>query len=437
MPYQKHTWQKDEAGGTPITAVKLNEIEAQLEANDLANQGSAASTRMGTLYEEKGLSAGTKTSIATDVANPETAIGGALSTAFVASSGPVDKSGTWRFLDAFPEVKGAAAEPVSYDSGAVAAAAWDIRKTGSGRLFHLVNADTSGSGDLIALGLDEGATNGMLVANKANGSGVIIGNHPSATKPGFQVTNYSQSSASGTTFLMYDLAASTKFIANNGQSFPNAQTTLGSTTLTCVGANFTSADVGSIIASTTSIDGTGIDTGTTIASVTNSTTVVLSKPAVSTSTRVNIIVSGRAYSTTQRMVEYFRPDGYPFLIQRVARTEFFQNVDFYASTANGSTTNQSYVRHANNALMFYQYTGSTFVNSRIMMADSSTMVFRMYAAASAGTESVYTDMLKIKKDSLGFFGATPVAQPVLATGATHTVDDVITTLQTLGLVKQS
>lgn len=39
--------------------------------------------------------------------------------------------------------------------------------------------------------------------------------------------------------------------------------------------------------------------------------------------------------------------------------------------------------------------------------------------------------------SLGFFGTTPIAQRVLATGAGRTVDDVITALQAYGLVKQS
>lgn len=38
---------------------------------------------------------------------------------------------------------------------------------------------------------------------------------------------------------------------------------------------------------------------------------------------------------------------------------------------------------------------------------------------------------------LGFYGVTPVARQVLATGAGATVDDVITALQNLGLVKQS
>jgi hypothetical protein len=38
---------------------------------------------------------------------------------------------------------------------------------------------------------------------------------------------------------------------------------------------------------------------------------------------------------------------------------------------------------------------------------------------------------------LGFYGVTPIARAVLATGAGATVDNVITALQNLGLVKQS
>lgn len=39
--------------------------------------------------------------------------------------------------------------------------------------------------------------------------------------------------------------------------------------------------------------------------------------------------------------------------------------------------------------------------------------------------------------TLGFYGVTPVARPVLATGTGKTVDNVITALQTLGLVSQT
>jgi hypothetical protein len=38
---------------------------------------------------------------------------------------------------------------------------------------------------------------------------------------------------------------------------------------------------------------------------------------------------------------------------------------------------------------------------------------------------------------IGFYGVTPITRALLATGAGHTVDDVITALQNLGLVKQS
>lgn len=38
---------------------------------------------------------------------------------------------------------------------------------------------------------------------------------------------------------------------------------------------------------------------------------------------------------------------------------------------------------------------------------------------------------------IGFYDVTPIAQAVLATGGGATVDNVITALQNLGLVKQS
>lgn len=40
-------------------------------------------------------------------------------------------------------------------------------------------------------------------------------------------------------------------------------------------------------------------------------------------------------------------------------------------------------------------------------------------------------------EKIGFFGATPIVQPLLATGTGATVDNVITALQNLGLVRQS
>lgn len=48
-----------------------------------------------------------------------------------------------------------------------------------------------------------------------------------------------------------------------------------------------------------------------------------------------------------------------------------------------------------------------------------------------------TQRFKIDSTGIGFYDHAPVAQQVLATGAGATVDNVITALQALGLVKQA
>lgn len=69
-------------------------------------------------------------------------------------------------------------------------------------------------------------------------------------------------------------------------------------------------------------------------------------------------------------------------------------------------------------------------------------------ASRTGTVQIYSDgaggaFLGVEttndttKPFLGFYGVTPIARALLATGAGHTVDDVITALQNLGLVRQS
>lgn len=55
----------------------------------------------------------------------------------------------------------------------------------------------------------------------------------------------------------------------------------------------------------------------------------------------------------------------------------------------------------------------------------------------AGSGASIATMLQLNNASIGFYGATPVARQLLATGAAHTVDEVITALQNLGLVRQS
>jgi hypothetical protein len=103
-----------------------------------------------------------------------------------------------------------------------------------------------------------------------------------------------------------------------------------------------------------------------------------------------------------------------------------------------------------------------------ILADANTMTIGTYAGLNVNTQAAVTNLtvtnmygvligditggatnyaiytgrgdvrlMSNTADKLGFWGATPIAQAVLATGVSHTVDDVITALQNLGLVKQS
>jgi hypothetical protein len=89
-------------------------------------------------------------------------------------------------------------------------------------------------------------------------------------------------------------------------------------------------------------------------------------------------------------------------------------------------------------------TGST---TFALTGTTPTFTFSQGVTFSAGitlsTKDIVTDTTTGTKigtatgQKLGFWNATPVAQQVFATGASHTVDELITVLQTLGLVKQS
>jgi hypothetical protein len=61
-------------------------------------------------------------------------------------------------------------------------------------------------------------------------------------------------------------------------------------------------------------------------------------------------------------------------------------------------------------------------------------VFRFRENNITGNVPLAMDMIA---NAIGFYSVTPVARQLLATGAGHTVDDVITALQNLGLLRQS
>lgn len=66
----------------------------------------------------------------------------------------------------------------------------------------------------------------------------------------------------------------------------------------------------------------------------------------------------------------------------------------------------------------------SYIKSQILRSDINF---------GAGREIYDNTMLT---GNMGFYGTTPIARQLLATGAAHTVDDVITALQALGLVRQ-
>ena len=83
------------------------------------------------------------------------------------------------------------------------------------------------------------------------------------------------------------------------------------------------------------------------------------------------------------------------------------------------------------------------LDAGVTTADTLTI-----SALSAGTGSANLGIglkpkgtgalaLGVSTSLLGFYGVTPIARAILATGAGATVDNVITALQNLGLVKQS
>jgi len=77
-----------------------------------------------------------------------------------------------------------------------------------------------------------------------------------------------------------------KLTGANTRTVADGVTTLSSTTLTSATAAFVASDVGKTVA------GTGIPTGTTIASVTNATTVVMSAAATAAGTGVSVTITG-------------------------------------------------------------------------------------------------------------------------------------------------
>lgn len=92
-------------------------------------------------------------------------------------------------------------------------------------------------------------------------------------------------------------------------------------------------------------------------------------------------------------------------------------------------------------------TGSVLTyNGTAIVASNTVGALTLQGDLTLSTHNLVTDTVTGTKigtvggaagQKLGFFAATPIVQPLLATGAAHTVDDVITVLQNLGLCRQT
>lgn len=72
------------------------------------------------------------------------------------------------------------------------------------------------------------------------------------------------------------------------------------------------------------------------------------------------------------------------------------------------------------------------LNANLSLLSNGNGAIRLDCGAAGGVSMGVTAGSKI-----GFYATAPIVQQVLATGAVHTVDDVITFLQTIGLCKQA
>ncbi|MCA9981517.1 MAG: hypothetical protein KDD89_11800, partial [Anaerolineales bacterium] len=104
-------------------------------------------------------------------------------------------------------------------------------------------------------------------------------------------------------------------------------------------------------------------------------------------------------------------------------TDDGQNIDLRFAGESSTTANQNMARLA---IDWYVNTHAS------RQADVIA-----YASDYGGEREIWRGRATGSSPAIGFYGVTPTERQLLATGAGASVDDVITALQTLGLVKQS
>lgn len=130
-------------------------------------------------------------------------------------------------------------------------------------------------------------------------------------------------------------------------------------------------------------------------------------------------VSADTMGGTDTLVQFFPTTG-------TANALYGHRVQIFGSGSGVTNGYAFYVKSAG---------GSALANNYGLYIENQT-------AGTTSDYAIYTNagdirLMASNSDKIGFHGVTPVARQTLATGAGATVDDVITALQNLGLVKQS
>lgn len=190
--------------------------------------------------------------------------------------------------------------------------ALDYRHEGtSGYITHFVmGANSLALAGCYAAGTDLGLGDGFFVSHKNSGAGIRGVGHGGSSILQYMVGYGHSTLYNGEIFKGNQ---GMKLFAKIGEGYGDGVATAGSTTFTSATAAFTGADVGATIQQTTTkgtlnVTGT-IPSGTTIVSVTDATTVVLSAAATASGTGINFLIGGRAPTSTQSMFTLYDTNG--------------------------------------------------------------------------------------------------------------------------------
>jgi hypothetical protein len=241
--------------------------------------------------------------------------------------------------------------------------AWDLTDFGqSGYGLHAVAGAGNNEQALIGLGQDYGTAGGILISMKNTGVGINIAQNPNAFGPAIKVDGYSTHERP-LKVTNYVGTLPSQLISGQGQAFEDGVAN-GTTTFTSATATFTANDVGAAITqlASTATTPSVIPAGTTIASFTNSTTVVLSQATTGSVTAIPFFIGTggiavRTPAASQSLLDIKGGVTGQVLIQ-VYNNQTDANPTFYAQGsgilnwgAGGASSADSYIRRFGVGLM--------------------------------------------------------------------------------------